>query len=60
MTVEQMIAAITASIQTQSNLILLLQSQITTSLGLMTSDQLQAICTILNIDTTAAPTGSGS
>jgi len=48
---QDMINAITSSIQTESNLILLLTTQITSSLSSMSSDQLQAICTILGIDT---------
>jgi hypothetical protein len=51
-----MITAITNSIQTEANLILLLQSQIAASLSFMTQDQLQAICNVLNIDTSGSGT----
>jgi len=57
MTQDQIIAAITAALQQQdangeySNVILLLQQMILNQLPLMQTDQLQNICTILNINT---------
>lgn len=47
-----MISAITSSIQTEANLIALITAQITGSLEFMSTDQLQAICAVLEIDYT--------
>jgi len=47
-----MITAISNSIQTESNLITLITAQIITSMQSMNTEQLQSICTILGIDYT--------
>ncbi len=52
MTDQDMIAAIVSALQTQSNLLLLLTSQVTNSVQSMQTSQLQQICTILGIDYT--------
>jgi len=49
---EDMINAITNSVQTQENLITLITSQITGSLQFMSTEQLQTICSVLGIDYT--------
>jgi len=56
MTQDQMIQAIIAAIATESNLLIVLQAQVTASLQLMDVNQLQALCATLNIDTS----GNGS
>lgn len=50
MTNQQMIAAILNSIQTQSNLVLLLQAMISTNIGNVPTSNLQSMCTVLGID----------
>lgn len=48
---QDMINAILASIQTESNLILLLQAMIANNIGNVSTQQLQAMCALLGIPT---------
>lgn len=52
MTQQQMIAAILQSIQTESNLVLLLQTMISNNIGNVPMANLQSMCTVLGIDYT--------
>lgn len=54
MTNQQMIAAILSSIQTQSNLVLLLQAMIANNIVNVPTANLQAMCTVLGIDTSGS------
>lgn len=58
MTPQQMITAILASIQTQSNLNLLLITMISNNIGNVPLANLQAMCTVLGIDYIDPPGGS--
>lgn len=49
---QDMINAIVTSIQTQANLILLLQTMISNNIQIQPTLKLQSICTILGIDFT--------
>lgn len=51
MTNQQMIAAILNSIQTESNLILLLQTMIANNISNVPTANLQAMCAVLGIST---------
>jgi len=55
MNTAQMITAITNSIQTDANMILLVRALFTNSLGTRQDFQLQNVCTILGIDYTTPP-----
>lgn len=52
---QDMMTAIIASIQTQSNLLLLLQAMIANNVPIQTTTKLQMMCAILGIDTSGAP-----
>jgi len=51
MTNQQMIAAITSSIQTDANIIILIRALITNNLTVVSTLQLQAMCAALGITT---------
>lgn len=51
MTNQQMVAAILQSIQTESNLVLLLQAMIANNINNVPTAQLQAMCAVLGINT---------